>query len=122
MILIGSVAFQAFARTDQPQHGHQMGPGRVSISADPLGIEIILLGMGTQPANRALAVLDASRERCLAEQAIIDGDANVSLLGVFDGALQKRARSFVAVSPASAVNEHQPGPWLVARFAGHDQV
>ena len=53
--------------------------------AETFGVEVVGLGVSTQPANRGLAVLDLGRERRLPAVAMVDASDGVPLAEEGDG-------------------------------------
>src|SRR5262249_19906637 len=87
------------------QTGAQGAARRAAPAADPLGVEVITLGLGPEIADGAPAILDLGREHRLAAQAIFDAGTEGAALG--ERSELGNAAVLVAGLPAAAVNPHQ---------------
>ena len=99
-----------------------MGAGGIAVGADAIGIDVVFIGVGAEPADGIFDILDAGGEGGVLGEAIIDGNADVSFGGVVEGGAEEIGFSFIAVAPAAAVNEDEGGARGVAFFGGHGEV
>src|SRR5262249_15755642 len=86
-------------RLDVRRHAEelrQVAAGRPARDADAVGVEVILAGVGPQPAHRLLDVVDGGGERVLRRQPVGHGRRDVALLR------QAHAQAVVAVAVAGA--------------------
>ena len=97
------------------QHGDQVPAGRFAPDADVVGIEVILGGVGPQPADGRLAIFDLGREEGVLAEAVVDGGHGVPLGDQGHG----RAVFFAARLPSPAVNpddQRQPARGLLGQI------
>ena len=57
-----------------------MPAGRAARDADAIRVDVVLLGIGPQPAHRGLGVVDRGRERILGSEPVADRHRDVALL------------------------------------------
>ena len=81
------------AVAERGRQRHQVPAGRHADQEDPLGVDLVLGGVGMDPADGAEQVLVASRRRSAAGQAVVDRhgeEAQPRPLGHVDGAFAGR--------------------------------
>src|SRR6266487_4739426 len=83
-----------------------------SPDADPVGIEIVLGGIGAKPADGSLAIFNLRWERCGASKAVIDARYGVTI----GHKANSRTSLFSAPTPASSMKpndyRHRAGKLL----------
>lgn len=99
-----------------------MGAGGISVGADAIGVDIVFIGVGAEPADGVFDVFDAGGEGIGAGEAVIDGDGDVSLGGVIEGGVEEIGFPFVAVAPSAPVDEDNGGAWGIGFFRGHGEI
>src|SRR6185503_13880792 len=73
-------------------------------------VQVILFGVGAQPANGGFALMDLRREFCLSAEPV----ANVSHCIALAGELQCRATAILAAGePRAAMNPDDQRQWFV---------
>src|SRR5690242_12520367 len=66
---IAAVAFQSIILAGDAEQTGQVCAGREAEYANPVGIDVVLLGTGPQPADGGLAILDLGRKAIARRQA-----------------------------------------------------
>ena len=61
-----------------------MSASRTAGDADTIGMDLVLLGVGPQPADSRFDIVDGRRELVLWSQPISHGDSDVALFGQAD--------------------------------------
>ena len=81
----------------------QVAAGRVAPGGDAAGVELVLAGVGAQPADGGLDVVDGRREAGLLAQPVVDADHGVAAL---EGLQDRRdlAVGLVAADEPAAVD------------------
>ena len=74
----GDVAFQAVARAGEPEHKGQMAARRKADRADPIGVDLVFLGVRLEPAHRGLHVVNLRGKRVLGTKPILGRDRDVT--------------------------------------------
>src|SRR5262245_55303226 len=77
--LIAALPFQFLDVAAGAKKCCQVAPRRGSHDADVLRVQVVLLGVGTEPADRCLAVLDLSRKLGVLQEAVVDAGDSVPL-------------------------------------------
>ena len=90
---------------------------RSAPDADVVGIEAVFLGVGAQPADGCLAVLDLGGEDGVLAEAVVDARRRVALGDQRD----RRAAVLAAAIPAASVNPDDDGQGMV-RLGGQVEV
>ena len=104
LVEVACVAFEVLHASRGAQQGHQVATGGGAPDADVIGVEVVLLGVGPQPADGRFAIFDLGGEHGVLAQAVVDAGRGVALAYQRYGG----ATVLVAVLPASAVNpDHQ---------------
>src|SRR5262245_45315580 len=91
-------------------HEHREVPyGRIAVRADVGCVDVIKAGMGPQPADRALAVLQCGRERRLSGEAIVDRDGDEAQRGEIDdvagdAVLARREARLISLEPPASMD------------------
>ena len=62
-VLVRSITLQAVRLVHHGEKQRKMSTGRIAIGADTVYVNVVLLGMRAQPADRAFAILQGGRER-----------------------------------------------------------
>jgi hypothetical protein len=89
--------------------------------ADPFGVDVVLRGVGLDPADGGLAVMNLRRPLGLVTQAIADGKADIVAAGNERKQRSKTGR-FVPFAPAATMNPDDYRPRLSAFVARADHV
>lgn len=79
------------------------------MSPDAIGVDVVFVRVGAEPADGVLNVFDAGGERIGSGEAVINRDGDVSFGGVFEGGVEEVRFSFVTVAPASTVDKDDRG-------------
>lgn len=99
---IASSSFEASDPFGDGQELRQVSAGGSAGSADAIGIDVVFLGVGSEPADGCLDVVDGGGELVLRSESIADGDGDVAVLGESDALLI--VAFAVACSESAAVN------------------
>jgi hypothetical protein len=89
-----------------PQQPGQVAARGVTEHADPLRVDVVLVGVGAQPADRTLGVVDLGRERCVCGLAVARGGDHKAPLRQQEGDGQAALAAAADFLPAPAV-EHE---------------
>ena len=114
LVEVPALALQLLHVAGGAEHGDQVAAGRGAPDADVVGVEVVLGGVGPQPADGRLAVLDLGREDGVLAQAVVDAGHGVALGGQRHGG----AALFAAGPPGPAVNpddQRQPALGLLGQ-------
>lgn len=115
---MAAVAFQ-FAVGQTGQHQRQMSPGAVARHSDLGGVDAVVVGIGTQPAQRGLDVVDLRRPHGFARQPVLRGHAHEAVACEQDAVAAQLAA--IALQPAATVHE-QDGRSVAARFRRQEDI
>src|SRR5262249_61417599 len=97
------VAFQVLGAAAGAEHGDQVPARRLADDADLVRVEVVLLGVGPDPADGRLAIVNLRRPGLLRGETVADGDGGVFAVG--DVARQAAvAAAAVAAKPGAAVD------------------
>src|SRR5262245_5187230 len=91
-----------------------MAAGRSADHAEMLGVEVELLGIGPQPADGGLAVMEVLRPGRFARagQHVIDARADIAILGKRRADILLPAGPLGAAGETAAVNDEDAGESL----------
>ena len=76
-----NVTFQLRHAAAGAQQGYQVPTRRTAPSDEPLRVEVVLGGVGPQPAHRGFAVVDLGRELGFRAEAIADVGDSIAIGG-----------------------------------------
>ncbi len=116
---VAAVAFILFLTAGEAQERREVTARRNAPHADPLGVKVILLRMGAQPADSGFAVLHLGGEGSDLAVAVVYGSQGVAAPDDTSGQVVV-ARSGVGVE-AAAVNPNHQGDTAL-RFGGQVEV
>jgi hypothetical protein len=121
--LIGrtATAFQRFHSAAGAEQVDQMAAGRAAPHADPLGIDVVLVRVGAQPADGRLAVVDLRGPDGFAAEPVADRRPDV-VPGGHERQHPPDAAGFVAAAPPAAVNEDDQRQRFVGCRLRQDEI
>jgi len=96
------VSFELGHVTRRPEEGSQVAAGGRAPRPDPFRVKPVPIGVGTQPADGRLAVVDLRRERGLVAEPVVDARHGVPVAQH----LRSAGSGLVPAPPASAVDPH----------------
>src|SRR5271157_4461511 len=107
------IPFQRLDAAAGAEQGNEVSASRPADDPDVLQVEIVLLGVGPDPADRGLAIVDLGRPDRLPAEPVVDRDRGIVPAGDTRGDLA-HAHFLVAHPEGSAVNVHDHRQRLVA--------
>ena len=100
LVEVPALALKFLDVARRAEQRHQVAASRRAPDADVVGVDVMLGGVGSQPADRRFAVLDLCREDGVLAEAVIDARHGVALSDQEDG----RAVVLAARRPTAAMN------------------
>src|SRR5580704_1733228 len=118
---VASVSFELALATSDPGQKAEMPARRAAGGPDAVGVDVVFLGVGPQPADRAFDVFDLRGKRIAGFPGIIgigeaigDRDGHIAVPGgVLDFSVIHAA---VAAAPSAAMNENEAWQKAVGLF------
>ena len=105
LVEVPAFALQLLHVAAGAQQGDEVAAGRGSPDADVVRVEVVLLRLGPQPADRRLAVLDLGGEHRMLAQPVVDAGHRVALADERHGG----AAILAAGLPGPAMNPDDQG-------------
>lgn len=97
-----------------------MAAGGGAPSADVIGINVVIFGVGAEPPNSTFAVLDLSGERGFISEAVINCNAEIPVLGEWDDF--SNTCLLASTLPSPAVNKDNGWHWFDGRAFWADDI
>ena len=127
LTLMRAIACVIRVLAGHPQQHSKVAAGRIAEGADVVRVEVVVPGVGPQPSDGGLAVVERGRERRLAGEPVVDRRGDEAERGevhdVAGGAMLPRGEAgLVPFDPSAAVDDHDAGPRLAPQVFLHGEV
>ncbi len=127
LILMRAIAFAIRVLAGHAQEHREVAAGRIAEGADVVRVEVVVPGVGPQPSDGGLAVVERGRERGLAGEPVVDRYGDEAERGEVhdvagDAVLPRGEAGLVPLDPSAAVDDHDTGPRLASQVFLHGEV